>query len=295
MSNFLDQTGLTYFWGKIKAHFAALTAPRYGECSTRANVAAKTVTINGVDELTTGLTIMVKFTNSNTKSTPTLKVNDLDAKEIKRYGTTAPSTSAETSWNAGSVIILVYDGTYWQMCNFLNSTYTIPSAMTASEMQTGTATTGRTVTAERLKAAVEYHSLVPKATVNDEGKSLVVDYTGAWAIQDPGYAIQITEETPLQSTPGITVNESQTSLKKYGRIVECKVRFQTSASILASETLFMIPQGFRPLTVIRPIVHDWNLGQARRFNIFSTGEFQSVDSLPSGLTFIITVMYLASE
>lgn len=184
MSDFLDTTGLTYFWGKVKAHVASVLNPHFGTCSTAAGTAAKTVTINGIDELTVGLTIMVKFTYANSKASPTLKVNNLDAKSIMRYGTTAPGTSAATSWNAGSVVIMVYDGTYWQICNFLNSTYTLPSSMTESEMQTGTATTGRIVTAERLKAAVKYHSPVPAATALDAGKTLKVDSNGTWAKSD---------------------------------------------------------------------------------------------------------------
>lgn len=158
MSDFLDTTGLTYFWGKVKAHVASVLNPHFGTCSTAAGTAAKTVTISGINELTVGLTIMVKFTNANSKASPTLKVNDLDAKPIMRYGTTAPGTSAASSWNAGSVVIMVYDGTYWQICNFLNSTYTLPSSMTESEMEAGTATTARIITAARLKAAVQYHS-----------------------------------------------------------------------------------------------------------------------------------------
>lgn len=163
------------------------SAPYYGECSTAAGTAAKTVTINGINELTVGLTIMVKFTNSNSKASPTLKVNDLDAKAIMRYGTTAPSTSAATSWNAGSVIILVYDGTYWQMCNWLNSTYTLPSSMTESEMKAGTATTARIITAARLKEAILYHSpnsTLPISTPSDVGKILQVDSIGNWGIAD---------------------------------------------------------------------------------------------------------------
>lgn len=184
MSDFLDTTGLTYFWGKVKAHVASVLNPHFGTCSTAAGTAAKTVTISGIDELTVGLTIMVKFTNANSKASPTLKVNNLDAKPIMRYGTTAPGTSAASSWNAGSVVIMVYDGTYWQICNFLNSTYTLPSAMTDSEMKAGTGSTARTLTPVRLKEAVKYHSPVPAATVLDAGKTLKVDSSGAWAISD---------------------------------------------------------------------------------------------------------------
>ena len=92
----------------------------YGECSTAVATVAKTVTVDSSFKLVTGATVAVKFSVSNTAASPTLNVNNTGAKEIKRYGTTAPSTSASTSWQAGSVVCFVYDGTYWQMCNWLN-------------------------------------------------------------------------------------------------------------------------------------------------------------------------------
>lgn len=155
-----------------------ITGIPYGECSTAKATAAKTVTITGVTELTTGLTILVKFTNTNTAESPTLQVNSLTAKAIMRYGTTAPSTSAASSWNAGAVIALTYDGTNWVMNDWNNTTY---SAMSQSEMQTGTATTGRTITATRLKEAIEYHGIAAPAspTVGD----FLVYTANGWAAQ----------------------------------------------------------------------------------------------------------------
>lgn len=95
---------------------------RYGECSTAAGTAAKTVTL--ADSMTftlaKGASVFVKFTNSNSVANPTLSVNSTTAASIKRYGTSAPSTSEKTSWKAGSVVHLVYDGTYWQMVGWLN-------------------------------------------------------------------------------------------------------------------------------------------------------------------------------
>ena len=151
---YLDKTGLTYFWGKLKTFFLNLGV-HYGTCSTAAGTAQKEVTIDGVTELSAGVTVAVKFTNANSIANPTLKVNSLDAKAIKRYGTTAPSTSAASSWNAGSIVTFTYDGSYWQMHDWNNTTY---SAMSESEMKTGTAGTARTITAARLKQAVEYHA-----------------------------------------------------------------------------------------------------------------------------------------
>ena len=100
----------------------------YGECSTAAGTAAKTVTLSDSMSFTlaAGAKVYVKFTNSNSVENPTLAVNGTTAKNIYRYGTTAPGTSAATSWQAGSVVELVYNGSAWIMVGWLNdnTTYT---------------------------------------------------------------------------------------------------------------------------------------------------------------------------
>ena len=149
---------------------AVARTPYYGICSTAKGTVQKTVTISNLEALIDGLSIFVKFSNTNTADNPTLKVNDLDPIAIKRYGTTAASTSLATSWQAGAIVQLVYDGANFLMENWNNSTYT---AMTASEMQTGTATTGRSITAARLKEAVEYHA--PVKTVNGDTGAVTID------------------------------------------------------------------------------------------------------------------------
>lgn len=90
----------------------------YGTCSTGASTAAKAVTLSDScvfndSCLVTGVTIHVKFTNSNTNATPTLKVGTATAKQIMAYGTTATA-----SWYAGSVVSFTYDGTYWIMNDY---------------------------------------------------------------------------------------------------------------------------------------------------------------------------------
>lgn len=112
----------------------------YGECSTAAATAAKTVDMTGFTTLIKGATIHVKFTNSNTVANPTLNVNNTGAKHIKRYGTTAPSTAASNSWNGGSVISFTYDGTYWQMNDWMNTdANTTLSGIAYSDTVAGTA------------------------------------------------------------------------------------------------------------------------------------------------------------
>jgi hypothetical protein len=146
---FLDDTGLSHFWGKIKGK----TIP-YGYCETGTSTVAKTVTVSpAITSLEEGLVISVKFKNSNTASNPTLNVNSLGAKRIYRYGTTAPSTSAASSWNAGNAFTFIYDGSAWQMAGWMNTTY---SSMTVAEYEAGTATTARTITPARLKGAIQH-------------------------------------------------------------------------------------------------------------------------------------------
>ena len=101
---------------------AVITLP-YGVCSTAADTAAKTVAVDNF-VLETGAAILVKFSNKNSASSPTLSVNSSTAKPIVRYGTTAASTSDATSgWRAGAVLLLIYDGTSWVRQFWENSTY----------------------------------------------------------------------------------------------------------------------------------------------------------------------------
>lgn len=120
----------------------------YCTCATAAGTAAKIVIVNDPNitnaiTLVNGLTIYVKFTNANTIASPKITVYNnsgttasptqgsttlIAQKSIMRYGTTAPSTSAATSWQAGSVVALTYDGTNWVINNWLNDNTTYSNA-----------------------------------------------------------------------------------------------------------------------------------------------------------------------
>ena len=98
----------------------------YGTCSTGASTAAKAVTLSDScvfndSCLVTGATIHVKFTNSNTHATPTLKVGTATAKQIMSRGTTKAGTTPETSWYEGAVVSFTYDGTYWVMNDHIDA------------------------------------------------------------------------------------------------------------------------------------------------------------------------------
>ena len=97
----------------------------YCVCDTSGLTAAKEATvISGNFNLFTGATVIVKFTNANAASSPTLNVNGTGAKPIYLYGTTAAGTTYVTNgWYANSVQIFTYDGTGWIRNYWSNSTY----------------------------------------------------------------------------------------------------------------------------------------------------------------------------
>ena len=162
-----------------------ITSPNipYCTCATAAGTKAKTTTIVSgtftADDLVTGAQVLVKFTYSNTVADPTLKIGSTTAKTIKRYGTTAPSTSAASSWNANSVIMFTYDGTYWQMTDYNNTTY---SSMTVAEIEAGTGTTARTITPARLKTAVQ--TWAPVTSVNSKTGAVTLTASDVGALPD---------------------------------------------------------------------------------------------------------------
>ena len=81
-------------------------------CNTAPGTAAKSATLlNFV--LSTGAAVKVKFADSNTAANPTLNINSTGAQAIMQYGGTPVGTTPNTSWNAGDVVELVYDGTNW--------------------------------------------------------------------------------------------------------------------------------------------------------------------------------------
>lgn len=157
---YLNNTGLATLWEKIQAKISSMISAEagkltpYGYCETAAGTVAKTVTVEpAITSIGEGTTISVKFKYANTAANPTLNVNGLGAHAIKRYGTTAPSTSAASSWNANEVVRLVYDGSHWMLSDWINTTY---SGMTDAEVNAGTSTTNRLITPARLKEAIQH-------------------------------------------------------------------------------------------------------------------------------------------
>ena len=125
----------------------------YGECETAGGTAAKTVSITGFPTLTSGMLVAIKFTNSNSVASPTLSINSGTAHSIIRYGTSAPSTSVASSWAAGTVVLMIYDGTYWRICSYRdNTTY---SEISVANITNLTGSSAGLVTGRRFKSAFD--------------------------------------------------------------------------------------------------------------------------------------------
>lgn len=82
----------------------------YVTCPTAAGTAAKTVAKTNF-ALSTGCRLIVKMTNYNTASSPTLDINNTGAKPLYYNGEIA---SADNSWDDGEVLDIYYDGTNYQ-------------------------------------------------------------------------------------------------------------------------------------------------------------------------------------
>lgn len=142
----------------------------YGYCTTAAGTAAKTVSLYtgkgttadgtwAAADLFHGLHITVRFQYSNTVASPTLNVNGTGAKPIYRYGTTAPSTNAASSWQTNAVVDFTYDTLLKSSgCWVMHSTWdnnTTYSSMSQTEATTGTATNARSISAKVLHDTIE--------------------------------------------------------------------------------------------------------------------------------------------
>lgn len=88
----------------------------YGVCSTSASSAAKVVTISNVGTLVNGTTVLVKFNNGNTASSPSLNVSGTGAKSIAKNGSVVGSLNIPS----GTTAAFCYDSTntVWNLTGY---------------------------------------------------------------------------------------------------------------------------------------------------------------------------------
>lgn len=220
MSNFLDNNGLLYFWQSIKNKFLRGNAGGvfYGTCSTAAGTVAKVVECADftADNLKAGAIIVVTFTatNSGAVANLTMNVNSTGAKHIKYINNgTLGNLSSAGYLRANTEYPFYYDGENWVALFNYNTTY---SALSEADMHTGTATTARTITAQRLKQAVKYHAPVTSVngntgdvtvTVPTKTSDLTNDSTFVTEAQLSNYAKSYYVKSPSDGSKAtITIN-----------------------------------------------------------------------------------------
>lgn len=122
---FLDYTGLTRFWDKVKDYIASHSGSRgnaaifTGTCNTAAYSETKLVVCPDYDQLVKGDIIYVTFSYTNTANLSMLglNVNSTGGKGIKKYnnGNTVQNLSRADDIRNGPPIKFIYNGTYWIM------------------------------------------------------------------------------------------------------------------------------------------------------------------------------------
>ena len=105
----------------------------YGTSSTAASTTGKVVSCADF-ELTTGATIAVRFTNTNTASAPTLNVNSTGAVAIK--AASGGTESLVGLWRAGEVVVFTYDGTNWLVDSSSRAGVIVVSKSSVSSLST---------------------------------------------------------------------------------------------------------------------------------------------------------------
>lgn len=116
------QTNTTYIlvyngtrWDIIGQFYSPMHYIWFGTCDTSASTQEKAVTIDGITNLTNGLSIRVKFLYAQTyNGTPKLNVNNLGAINV--------SSANQYEWPAGAIIDFVYNGSQWVILDHNHAT-----------------------------------------------------------------------------------------------------------------------------------------------------------------------------
>lgn len=153
--NLLNKTGLTYFWGKLKAFFVKGNAKVfYGTCSTGGSTAAKVVTCDSFTsaDLAPGTLIIVKFDNINTAAVDdlTMSVNGTTACGIRKLDGISITTLSAAGEIRAFPTLFICSGNYWIQANTdQDTTY---ATISTSEINTGSGTGKRVVSPSVLRA-----------------------------------------------------------------------------------------------------------------------------------------------
>lgn len=149
--------------------------------TTSGDGSAYTATVSGITALTAGASFIMIPHVASTSTQPTLDVNGLGAKYVRRRLSTLTGTLVagnSTNWlTANKPIRMIYDGTYWIVDLVRPSASDIYGTVPISSG--GTAAT----TAESARANLGAMADVP-VTASDAGKFLRVSSDGVWVAEE---------------------------------------------------------------------------------------------------------------
>jgi len=267
-------SGDVYTGGADSSSGTKLVGAFYGTCSTAAATVAKVITITDNNfVLKTGTIIGVKFTYTNTASSPTFNVNGSGAKSV--WYNTAQITTGSLAYAgyANRTMYYMYDGTYWVFMSWsYHPTY---STMSLTEANTGTATTARFMSAKNL---------------ND------------WMNTVSTYAY-----TTFTYNTGFTYYEASGNnmpyAHKWHRMVQLEGAFKcsTAQTSTGTKSIGKVPSGCEPLATVRRVQQGSN--QNRFMLIIGTDGTISIErygvatdtAIPSGAWLNIACTYISAS
>lgn len=97
----------------------------YGYCTTPAGTSKKIVLLSpSVTDVTEGMIIVVRFSESNTSTSTSLSINNGTSNYyIRRDATTNVGNTTATSWRSNEVVLMRFDGEFWIILNFNTDSY----------------------------------------------------------------------------------------------------------------------------------------------------------------------------
>lgn len=171
----------------------------YVECATAASTASKTITVTGMNALSTGIRLLVKMTNNNTASNTTLNINSLGAKPLYYNNV---RVSGDNAWEAGEVIEVYYDGTNFYSSNVLGGSG--DGGNMILDWNTNIASTRKQVKDKDRKAGMQISYLDPdNGWVNEQ--YVGADFTDTEWIKDSNWE-KIPNQTQISDLASETVS-----------------------------------------------------------------------------------------
>lgn len=149
---------------------ADIDAMQYGTCSTTASTQAKVVACPNF-KLVTGARIAVKFTVTNTASSPTLNVNNTGAKAIYYRGSAISAGYLATN----RTYEFVYNGTQYELIGDIDTnSNTVPQGYCS----TSAGTAAKTVTCSSYSLLAKSYLMVVMAYANTSATALTLNVNG---------------------------------------------------------------------------------------------------------------------